>query len=131
MHVWAGRLLIGIAVGHLLLAFASLIPQLTVLAPDGLPGVISAPWHPPQMDRQAAFWSSLGSFAGAQLLWGIWVLAAAQAGQRPSRGTGLALLVLTALQVTLAPYSGFWLNFLPALLLSANVPGSRGAEATS
>nr|WP_245556625.1 DUF6463 family protein [Deinococcus aquatilis] len=123
MYLWAGRLLIAVALIHLCLALASVIPHLAVLAPDGLPGVIGAPWHPPHLDRQAAFWSSLGSFAGTQLLWGMWIMSTARAGHRFPRGTGLALLVLTAVQVTLAPLSGFWVNFIPALLLmAADIP---------
>lgn len=127
MQAWAGRLLIGIALGHLVLAFASLVPHLSDLAPNGLLGMLDAPWRAPQMDRQAAFWSSVGSFAGAQLLWGIWVTSSARADTRPPRGTGLALLALTVCQVALAPISGFWLNLLPALLLvAADVSGSAG-----
>ncbi|UQN08981.1 DUF6463 family protein [Deinococcus sp. QL22] len=126
MYLWAGRLLIGVALIHLCLALASVIPHLAVLAPDGLLGVIGAPWHPPHLDRQAAFWSSLGSFAGTQLLWGIWIMSTARAGHRFPRGTGLALLVLTAVQVTLAPLSGFWVNFIPALLLMSGDVPARG-----
>ncbi|GGN43248.1 DUF6463 family protein [Deinococcus daejeonensis] len=123
MHVWAGRLLIGIAVVHLTLALAGLIPHRADLAPNGLLGLLDAPWHTPHLDRQAAFWSSIGSFAGAQLLWGLWVTSAPQVSPRTSRGAGLALLTLTACQVALAPISGFWLNLLPAaLLIAAGVP---------
>ncbi|PTA69410.1 hypothetical protein C8263_03565 [Deinococcus arcticus] len=111
--------MIGVALGHMALALGSVLPGLETLAPGGLPGMIGAPWGPPQPERHAAFWSSLGSFAGAQALWGLWVLAAAREGRRPPRGTGLGLLALTVLQLTLAPVSGFWLNLVPALLLMA------------
>ncbi|WP_189010808.1 DUF6463 family protein [Deinococcus malanensis] len=120
MQLWAGRLLIFVAVGHLLLALASIIPHLALMAPEQLPGVTGVPWHPLHLDRQAAFWSSLGSFAGPQLLWGVWVTVASRAGQPLPRGTGMALLVLTVVQVTLVPLSGFWINLLPALLLLAS-----------
>lgn len=117
MALWAARLLIGVAAGHLLLALASVLPDLGVLAPDGLPGMLGAPWQPPHLDRQAAFWSSVGSFAAPQWLWGAWMMSAAREGHRPPQGTGLALLLVTAVQVTLAPAGGFWLNLAPALLL--------------
>ena len=130
MQVWAGRFLIFVAVGHLLLALASVLPQLPTLAPHGLPGSVVPSWEAAHLGTQAAFWSSLGSFAGPQLLWGGWVLASARAGQALPRGTGLALLLLTAAQVTLAPVGGFWLNIVPALLLmAAERPARRTAGA--
>ncbi|WP_221089749.1 DUF6463 family protein [Deinococcus aquaedulcis] len=119
MQRWAGRLLIAVALGHMVLALGSVLPGLRTLAPDGLLGMIGAPWGPPQPEQHAAFWSSLGSFAGVQALWGLWVLAAAREGRQPVPGSGLGLLVLTALQLILAPISGFWLNLVPALLLMA------------
>lgn len=130
MQLWAGRFLIFVAVGHLLLALASVLPQLSTLAPHGLPGSVVPSWEAAHLGTQAAFWSSLGSFAGPQLLWGCWVLASARAGQALPRGTGLALLLLTAAQVTLAPVGGFWLNIVPALLLmAAERPARRTAGA--
>ena len=130
MQLWAGRFLIFVAVGHLLLAFASVLPQLSTLAPHGLPGAVVPSWDAAHLGPQAAFWSSLGSFAGPQLLWGGWVLASARAGQAPPRGSGVALLILTAAQVTLAPVGGFWLNVVPALLLmAAEHPTRRAAGA--
>lgn len=117
------------AVGHLVLALASVLPQLSTLAPHGLPGAVVPSWEAAHLGTQAAFWSSLGSFAGPQLLWGCWVLASARAGQTLPRGTGLALLLLTAAQVTLAPVGGFWLNVVPALLLmAAERPARRAAR---
>ncbi|MBZ9712886.1 DUF6463 family protein [Deinococcus multiflagellatus] len=89
MQRWAGRLLIVVALGHMVLALGSVLPGLRTLAPDGLLGMIGGPWGPPQPERHAAFWSSLGSFAGVQALWGLWVLAAAREGRRPVPGTGL------------------------------------------
>lgn len=128
MQLWAGRFLIFVAVGHLLLALASVLPQLSTLAPHGLPGAVVPSWEAAHLGTQAAFWSSLGSFAGPQLLWGCWVFASARAGQALPRGTGLALLLLTAAQVTLAPVGGFWLNVVPALLLmAAERPARRAA----
>lgn len=128
MQLWAGRFLIFVAVGHLLLALASVLPQLSTLAPHGLPGSVVPSWEAAHLGTQAAFWSSLGSFAGPQLLWGCSVLASARAGQALPRGTGLALLLLTAAQVTLAPVGGFWLNIVPALLLmAAERPARRAA----
>lgn len=130
MQLWAGRFLIFVAVGHLLLALASVLPQLSTLAPHGLPGSVVPSWEAAHLGTRAAFWSSLGSFAGPQLLWGCWVLASARAGQALPRGTGLALLLLTAAQVTLAPVGGFWLNIVPALLLmAAERPARRTAGA--
>lgn len=128
MQLWAGRLLIFVAVGHLVLALASTLPHLSTVAPDGLVGVVRGPGAPPQLDRQVAFWTSLGSFAGPQMLWGVWVLSAARAGQPTSRATGAALLALTTLQVTLAPVGGFWLNFLPAALLLGAARSARGGR---
>lgn len=127
MQLWAGRLLIFVAVGHLVLA--GLLPLPSVLGPAGLPAVLEVPWHPLPLERQVAFWTFLGSFAGPQLLWGIWIVSAARAGHAPPRGTGLALLALTALQVTLAPVGGFWLNIVPGLLLLGSELPVRSAGA--
>lgn len=130
MELWAGRLLVFVAATHLLLAIIGIVPHMGSLAPDGLLGAVDPPWNPQHPDRQAAFWISLGSFAGPQLLWGLWVIRSASTGQRLPGSTGLALLILTVVQVSLAPVGGFWLNLLPAvLLIAAEVSGRMPARA--
>lgn len=117
MYQWAGWSLCTVAALHLVLAGMGLFNHMDQLGQHGLLGTVNPPWIPEGLDRQVAFWVTLGSFAGPQLLLGSWVIWSAQRDLDIPEWIGPGLIILTVLEVMLAPVSGFWLNLLPGIML--------------
>jgi Family of unknown function (DUF6463) len=117
---FAARACMFIAVTHMLLALLGSLGILTEMAHSRFWNTVPAPWVNAQLEHQLVFWASLGSFAVPLFLLGgliEWI------GHAPVF-LGWALLGFALVTAVLAPISGFWTLFIPAILLIVDARGS-------
>lgn len=113
----AGFILIGDAVGHLVLSFVGTVQAWRSIAAAGFWNTIPPPWTLSHLALQRVFWAEVGSFALPLLILGSFTIWTVRRGQVIPRFLGWSVLFFAVLTCILAPVGGFWPVLLAALLL--------------
>lgn len=113
----AGRLLMGIAVIHLVLALSGTLGFWQGVAAEGFWNTVRPPWQRELLDRQLDFWVVVGGFAIPLFILGYLITWLAARNLPLPRALGWSLLAFALLASILAPVSGFWFIIIPAIML--------------